>query len=125
MRTAVDACLADTGLVVELGSGCGLNVLDIYVWGGPARARYCGLELSQSGRECAQNLAALEAGLDFQSIPFNYYAPNYTILPEETGHVLVFSSHSIEQIRILPERTITGLLDRYPSVTGVHFEPIG
>ncbi|MCF6292728.1 MAG: hypothetical protein L3J04_04965, partial [Robiginitomaculum sp.] len=125
MQAALKVCREDTDLVVELGSGWGLNVLDIYLSGGPSNAKYRGMELSRSGRECATRLAALEPASDFEALAFNYTQPDYPQLPTSNGHTLVFTSHSIEQIRNLPFSVILGFLDRGTPVTGVHFEPIG
>lgn len=51
-------------------------------------------------------------------------SPTVSGLVDETIS-LVFTSHSIEQIDVLPEGVIASLLDLAPQVTGVHFEPIG
>lgn len=123
-RTLMGQCGPDTDLIVELGSGWGLNVLDLYLAGGPRRARYRGLELSAAGRACATRLAALEPELDFAAHPFNYLQPDYSPLPRGQ-HAVVFSSHSVEQIPYLPPAAIIGLLELGERITGVHFEPVG
>ncbi len=125
IRAVAAQCRPDTGLVVELGSGWGQNLADLYLAGGPRRAAYRGLELTPTGRECTRLLAGLEPDLDLDALAFDYRAPDYGGLPRGNGHAVVFSYHSIEQIAELREDVVTGLLDLGATVTGVHFEPIG
>jgi hypothetical protein len=119
------ACRPETSLIVELGSGWGNNLLDLYLSGGPRHVPYYGLELTAAGRECARLLADLEPGLQLITLPFDYRAPDYTRLPRDNPHVVVFTSHSVEVIPQLGEDVITKLFDLGSSLTGVHFEPIG
>ena len=125
IRTVAAQCRQDTGLIVELGSGWGQNLADLYLAGGPRDAAYRGLELTPTGRACTELLAGLEPNLDLSALPFDYRAPDYRALPRVGGHVVIFSYHSIEQIPELREDVVTGLLDLGASVSGVHFEPIG
>jgi hypothetical protein len=123
-RMIADACTPETGLVVELGSGGGMNLLNLHLWGGP-RVPYYALEPARSGRELTDLLAALDPGLDLTTLPYDYEGPDYTRLPAGSAHVLVFSVHSIEQVTELPHAAITGLLGLGERVTGLHFEPVG
>jgi hypothetical protein len=113
--------MPDATAVVELGSGWGNNLIDLYLAGGP-RVPYFALEPTSSGRAAAERLAALEPALDLTACAFDLTAPDYGSLPR--GRVLVFTSHAIEQVRKLPDEAITGLLD-LGEVLCVHFEPIG
>jgi hypothetical protein len=115
----------DTDLVVELASGWGVNLLSLYLNGGPPKARYVGLEPTESGRECAKRLAALDPALDLTCAPFDFRAPNFAALPNGARHVLVFSCHGVEQVPALPKDFIASLLGLGVQVTGVHIEPIG
>jgi hypothetical protein len=116
------ACRPDTGVVVELGAGSGINLLNLHLWGGP-RVPYLMLEPTEQGRACALLLAGLDPGLQLTARPFDYESPRYELPP--AGHALVFSSHSVEQVTDLPREAITGLFDSGAALTGVHFEPIG
>jgi hypothetical protein len=124
-RTLAAACRSDTSLIVELGSGWGNGLFDLYLGGGPRDAAYVGLEPTVTGRACAELLASLEPALRFRAVPFDLRAPDYDPLPHDNAHVLVFSSYAIETIPRLPVRAITGLFRLGTAVTGVHFEPIG
>jgi hypothetical protein len=123
-RLLLDGCRPDTGMVVELGSGGGMNLLNLHLWGGP-RVPYHALEPTASGRACTETLAALDPGLDLTTAPFDFEQPRYEALPRADAHVLVFTVHAIEQVTDLPHEAITGLFDLGPAVTGVHFEPVG
>ncbi len=123
-RILLDGCTPETRLVVELGSGGGMNLLNLHLWGGP-RVPYCALEPTESGRACTEILAALDPGLDLTTASFDFEQPDYDVLPRVDAHVLVFTVHSIEQVTELPREVITGLFDLGASVTGVHFEPVG
>jgi hypothetical protein len=123
-RILLDACRPDTEMVVELGSGGGMNLLNLHLWGGP-RVPYQALEPTASGRACAETLAALDPELDLTTAPFDFERPRYDGLPRKEAHVLVFTVHAIEQVTDLPHEAITGLFGLAASVTGVHFEPVG
>jgi hypothetical protein len=123
-RILLEACTPETEMVVELGSGGGLNLLNLHLWGGP-RVPYRALEPTDSGRRCTEILAALDPGLDLMTAPFDFEQPRYDPLGRVDRHVLVFTVHSIEQVTELPREALTGLLDRCPSMTCVHFEPVG
>ena len=116
------ACRPETGLVAELGSGSGINLLNLHLWGGP-RVPYFALEPTEQGRACATLLAGLDGGLHLTARPFDFESPRYDLPRVE--HALVFTSHSIEQVTELPRDAVTGLFDLARRVTGVHFEPIG
>ena len=117
-----NACRPETGLVAELGSGSGINLLNLHLWGGP-RVPYFALEPTEQGRACVTLLAGLDRDLELTAQPFDYESPRYDLPRAE--HALVFTSHSIEQVTDLPREAITSLFGLGRSVTGVHFEPIG
>jgi hypothetical protein len=123
-RVLAGACTPRTSMVVELGSGWGQNLLDLYLAGGPRTARYYALEPTEEGRECVEFLANLAPDLELTALPFDFEEPRYE-LPTDNEHVLVFTCHSIEQITELPLEAITGLFGLGASLTVVHFEPIG
>jgi hypothetical protein len=118
----MEHCPPGADLVMELGSGWGLNLFDLWLSGGP-RVPYVANEPTLAGRTAAETLAALEPALDFRIRAFDFHAPDYFGL--KAGRALVFSSHAIEQIGELKRDAITGLFDIAPSLTCVHFEPVG
>jgi hypothetical protein len=123
-RILLDACAPDVDLVAELGSGGGINLLNLHLWGGP-KVPYFALEPTASGRRVADLLAGLDDGLDLTTLPYDYEHPDYGGLPTGNAHALVFTVHSIEQVTELPREAIAGLLGLGARVTGVHFEPVG
>jgi hypothetical protein len=111
-------------LIVELGAGWGRNLVDLWLGGGPREARYAALELTASGREAARLLGGVEAGLRLEVHPFDYYAPEKTIIaPGE--RVLAFTVFSIDQIPALPAAAVEWMLRLGRDVAGVNFEPFG
>lgn len=123
VQVLIEACTEETGLVVELGSGWGHNLLNLYLAGGP-RVPYYALEPSPAGRACVELLAGLEPETEIRSLPFDLEHPHYD-LPSDNEHVLVFTVHSIEQIPELPREALTGLFALGRALTVVHLEPLG
>lgn len=121
-HTLIEHSLPGADLIVELGSGWGLNLFDIYLSGGP-RAHYVAMEPTLAGRTASEVLAALEPDLEFHALPFDFRKPDYSGL--KARRALVFSSHAIEQVPELSREAITGLFDVAPDLTCVHFEPVG
>lgn len=124
-QTVIAACRPDTSLIVELGSGPGLNLCDVFLGGGPPGAAYAGLELTRSGRDCLTKLAALDDGFDCEARFFDYHAPDLRLLDDHRGHLVVFTVHSIEQIREISGELFEQIIDRADRVSGIHFEPVG
>lgn len=124
-RTVIDSCRPDTRAVIELGSGPGLNLCDVYLRGGPGQAVYAGLEPTDSGRACLARLAGLDTDFACISAAFDFNAPDYRSLDVPNGHVTVFTTHAIEQIPDIAAEVFSGLTQRVESVSGVHFEPAG
>jgi hypothetical protein len=118
-----NACRPDTGAVVELGSGSGINLLNLHLWGGP-RVPYYAFEPTEQGRALSARLAALDRTLVLKTGDFDFLTPRYD-LPPGVEHAVVLTSHSIEQVTDLPREAITGMFRLAREVTGVHFEPIG
>jgi hypothetical protein len=119
------ACRPDTDSVVELGAGDGMNLFSFWLATGPRDASYLALEITGIGRLCTQLLARLEPAMRVSAYRFDYYAPDYTAVPEGQRHMLVFTHGSIEQIGELPRDALAGLLERADAVSGVHLEPVG
>lgn len=111
-------------LIVEVGSGWGRNLANLWLDGGPRHARYLALEYTESGRRCSQALARLAPGFDLITDAFDYYAPSLPDLPRH-ARALVFTVFSIDQIPQISAAPLQMLSRIADSVTGVHFEPVG
>lgn len=125
VETVIDLCSPATETVIELGSGWGEHLCNLYLQGAPANANYYACEISESGRKCALVLAALEEGFNLQACHFNYVEPDFTSIPKKQKEVVVYSVHSVEQVPEVPIDLIRKLCELGDSVCGAHFEPIG
>jgi hypothetical protein len=119
------ALAGDAEAVIELGSGWGYHLLQLWLNGGPRRARYFALEYTAAGRECTRRLAGIEPNLDLTVVPFDYYDVNLDPLGRFAGRVVVFSCFSIDQIPQLPPAIYPALRKLGARVDGIHFEPAG
>jgi len=104
-------------LLVELGSGLGDKLLNL-----AAKLKVktaLGGEFTSAGLECAKILS------ERKKQPATFWRFDYND-PATLDHVppgaLVYTSHSIEQIPILSEAFLEGLIARSPE-TVIHFEP--
>lgn len=120
----VDLWRDDHDCIVELGSGLGRNIFEIYFNGGPAKATYFACEISASGRKVTEKLAALMPELDIRVCPFDHCRPDLSFL-RGRGNALMFSCHSIEQVDRLPDDYFGHLAGAAKTVTCAHFEPFG
>lgn len=121
----IDACDDRTDTIVELGSGWGRCLFDVWLRGGPRKARYYGLELTASGRLCAETIAAIEPDLDFRALSFDFYAPDYSGIERSKARAVVFSDFSICVIPRVEREIFTGLHAIADEVVGVMIEPFG
>jgi hypothetical protein len=113
----------DTRLVVELGSGWGWHLLTFWLSGGPRDAEYVAAEYTQAGRRAATRLAGLDSQLRFRAVEFDYHEP--TVPSVDEAHAIVYTQHSVEQIPAIKPEVIAAMAAAAPSVTGIHFEPVG
>lgn len=112
--------------IVELGSGYGRNLFEIYYNGGPGNVRYFAAEYTESGRAMTESLSALDDGLSLETVFFDHRNPDLSFLaPHDFKKVFLFSCHSIEQVSEIPDSYFPGLAGVAPQVLGVHFEPFG
>ena len=111
--------------IIELGSGFGYNLFNVWLRGGPATP-YHALEYTQAGRDaCALIAKSTVGGPPLTVSAFDYYEPDFSNLLGRYSNPLVYSSHSIEQIPELPGIFLERLLALAPDLTVLHFEPIG
>lgn len=115
----------DTDTVVELGSGFGRNLFWLWLHGGPRGAVYTACEFTAAGRQCTERLAALEPAMRVAAVPFDFHDPDYSVLPEGHGGLLVFSCHGFEQVPMIDRAVFDRLLALGRPLVCVHFEPIG
>lgn len=124
-QTILQVCRPDTAAIIELGSGSGLNLCDLYCRGGPSAARYFGLELTESGRRCLERLCSLEPDFDCTSRFFDFRKPDFGFLTNVRGHAVVFSIHAIEQIPEIQPDFFRALIAAADDISCVHLEPVG
>ena len=124
-RSVLGACSPQTGSIVELGSGWGEHLCNIWLAGGPMGARYYACELSEYGRKCALVLAALEPAMALEAPRFNYVEPDFAFMPADQDEVVVYSVHSVEQVRDVAPDLIERLCGVARVVRCIHVEPVG
>jgi hypothetical protein len=114
----------DADVVLELGCGWGRSLFELWLGGGPRRARYCAGEFTAAGRECAALLAGLEPALSLEVFAFDFHQPAYPAAARGRK-LLVYTLHAIEQAPILRAEAVDGLLALAEEVVGFHLEPVG
>jgi len=118
----------DTTGVVELGSGWCSNIFQLYIAYGATRSRkliYYGGEYTREGQLCAKFLAAHDGQIPLRCFSFDFRNPDVTFLQRQRGHVLVFTSHAVEQVDNINAELFQQLREIPNPVTVVHFEPVG
>jgi hypothetical protein len=118
----------DTTAVMEVGSGWSSNVFQTYLAHGATRSKkiiYYGGEYTTEGQLCAKYLAKQDPLLQYRSFYFDYRNPNVEFLVRQKGHILLFTSHSIEQVDLINPALFDQLRAIPNPVTVVHFEPVG
>jgi len=119
---------SDTSAVMQLGSGWSSSLMQVYLARGATRSKkihYYGGEHSRSGMICSKYLAARDPLMKFRSFHFDFAAPDVTFLERQKGHILLFTSHSIERQSTLDTALFDQLRLIPNPVTVVHIEPIG
>ncbi|MSP87715.1 MAG: hypothetical protein EXQ92_02715 [Alphaproteobacteria bacterium] len=117
----------DTDAFIEFGAGWSANIFNLWKNGGPLDATYVGCEPTLAGRKLAERLARRQTRRCYQAAEFDYRRPDFTTIPADCCRPLIYTCHSIEQVRTLDPRFFDHLIEstaRAKSVTGVHIEPI-
>ncbi len=116
-------------VIVELGSGAGDNLFKCFNAIEPdfrSSVEFFGAEFTPEGREAANLIHSVQPDMRFKSVPFNYYEPDFSFVPNlEKKRVLFLTNHSIEQIPVLPIKLFTRMLDGPSKCYCVHNEPVG
>lgn len=116
----------DMDCIVELGSGYGRNLFELYYNGGPHPVKMFAGEITESGRALTRKLADLDGSLDITVVPFDFTRPDFSFLGgERRKNILFFTRHAIEQVEQVSEELFTGMMGVAEKVTCVHFEPFG
>ena len=111
--------------IIELGSGWGKNLFNLFKFGAPLDAEYWGFELTKTGRQLMDKVGAECAStMRLRSARFDYYDADFSALGQ-AAETCVFTHHSIEQIPEIPE----ALVERVMAIPGfrvcMHMEPVG
>lgn len=109
--------------IIELGSGFSQNLFKLYYEGGPDIPYYGG-EYTTSGTDCADLLASLLPELKLTNFNYDFNSPNYSAIGE-FENVLVFTCHTIEQVEVLSDKTLSSIAKIAKNVHCIHFEPFG
>lgn len=125
VRSILELCSSETECILELGSGWGEHLCNLWLAGGPEKAEYHACELSENGRKCALVLAALDENFKLSAPHFNYVEPRFDFLGERRKEMVVYSVHSAEQVPEVAPNLIEMLCDQADVVKGMHMEPIG
>ncbi len=124
MEFIADYCrLRNFDAVIELGSGYSQNLVKLFYQGGP-KIPYYGGEFTRSGTHCAKMLNDLSDELEIINFRFDFRKADLSIIPKY-DNVLVFTSHAIEQVNIIPDDLIPIIANVAKQVTCMHMEPFG
>ncbi|WP_069633145.1 hypothetical protein [Campylobacter pinnipediorum] len=110
--------------IVELGCGYGRNLFEIFYRGGPVDVPYFGGEFTNSGVQIATELATATPHMKTKFFHFNHLEPDLSDL-DFGKKALVFTCHSIEQVREISDDWFKVVASAADEVVGVHLEPFG
>ena len=110
--------------VVELGSGYGRHLIEMFYNGGQSKLKYIGAELTDSGCEMMKKLFSLIPGADTEVHKFDFLKPDFSFLGKRK-RVLFFTTYAIQQVQKIPMTLFEGMSSAADFVKAVHFEPFG
>lgn len=114
--------------IMELGSGWSSNLFQLYIAHGATKSKkiiYYGGEYTKEGQICGRFISGIEPHMNYRSFSFDYRDPDVTFLKRQKGHILLFTSHSIEQVDAINPVLFSQLKEIANEITVVHFEPVG
>lgn len=118
-------CPKDVDAIVELGSGFGLRLADLWLKSDNHNLPYYAFEYTENGRKSAELLGLLESDFDLRNCPFNYYKPDFKPLASKYEHIYFVTHSSIEQIPQIPIDLLEAMTSVCKKITVSHLEPIG
>lgn len=114
----------DFEAIVELGSGHGGNLIELFYRGGPTEIPYYAGEYTESGNQLINIFSSLREDLNLIPFQFDYKKPDLSVVKEKKK-LFIFTSHSIEQVAEISRDLFTYLANYAEHVTCIHFEPFG
>lgn len=111
--------------IVELGCGYGRNLFNIFYSGGPTDICYYGGEFTKSGEELCKDLATATPSMQTQFFHFDHLKPDLSILRGKYERIFVFTVHTIEQVKTIPDEWCKKVAEAAPFVRCVNIEPFG
>lgn len=128
ISAAVQVAITDSAdTIIELGSGWGANIFNLWRNGAPIDANYFACEPTLAGRAVSQRLANMQKVRRLVSVPFDYRAADYSFIPSSARRIVVFTNFSIEQIDALDDQFFDRLMDgtrHAQQVYGINIEPV-
>ncbi len=128
-RYMLEHCMRpDTTAVMELGSGWSCNLFQMFIGWGATRSQktiYYGGEYTAEGQRTGKYIARIDDKLQYRGFNFDYREPDLRFLKNQRGHILLFTTHSVEQVDIIDPVMFEHLAELEHDVTVVHFEPVG
>lgn len=110
--------------IVELGSGYGKTLIELYYNGAPKTLKYIGAELTDSGCETMRKLFALMPDGIMEARKFDFLDPDFSFL-RPYKRVFFFTVYAIQQVQQIPMRLIEAMSAAAETVKTVHIEPFG
>ncbi len=122
----LDAHQGQIDCIVELGSGFGKNLFNLYseICDRNIQIPLHACELTAGGRQVTEQLRGIDSKIPLSIHAFDYYKPDFSFL-DAGVRALFFTVHSIEQIPNLGQAVFEQMLNRTSDCNCFHFEPVG
>ena len=124
MKPITDLILDDVDCVIEFGSGWGRNIYYIIDKLKRKDIDYYALEYTKSGCNTSKMLTNYIKDYKVYNRIFDYNKPVIK-LEKKYKNIVIFTRHSIEQVKVLKEDFFHKLLELESNYTVIHQEPIG
>jgi hypothetical protein len=121
----ISCCRNDTAAVLDLGSGWGRSLFDVWLRGGPRDATYYAMEFTKAGLDCVSALASLEPSMAVRAIQFDFHKPDFSAVTRPLRHAVVFTVSSLHQVPVVDRKLFREIAEIADIVDGLHFEQIG
>ena len=124
LRDAMNLNNTDFDAIVELGSGWGRVLFDLYYDGFPKDIPMYSAEQSAPSREITDVLCELDPAINIEAVAFDFNDPDFSFL-EGKKKVFFFTVYSLMFIRTIEEDLIRAMLGSADYVECLHIEPMG